>query len=380
MEGMAAATAYRRPLDGEALANNFRVFAAADCAHEPLYATLSCAIADDPWILALTMEAPYAQRRPVLLFASVHDLLLAGAIHPLARFYRSVVDDHDLRDDVDAAPAAFHDFCRVHGDALRRSLVARATQTNEVGRSAGLLLALARLDGARPIALIDIGCSAGLNLLVDRYRFELRMADGSTVTAGAGSEVVIPATVRSNGPLRFTIPPIERRIGIDRAPLDVRDLHDARWLQACVWPSDRERHRRLAGAIALARRAALDLRRGDANALLADVVAGLDPGVRPVVFHSWVVSYFDGDARRRFVDAVRALVAERDGAWISAEGPNVVPGLPAPPLPATPTGMPDATMREATVWHLTTRDGAQTSTRVLARSHPHCRWIDALAR
>ncbi len=108
--------------------------------------------------------------------------------------------------------------------------------------------------------------------------------------------------------------------------------------------------------------------------VLDDVLDEIGPDLRPVVFHSWVVSYFDGQARRRFVDAVRAMVADRDGAWISAEGPNVVPGLAAPTLPDDA----DATRREATIWHLTTRrDGAVVSD-AIARSHPHCRWIEWL--
>jgi hypothetical protein len=371
------ATDYRRPVDAVALAHNFRVFADADCAHEPLYAALSRAIADDDATLALLMQAPYSQRRPVLLFASTHDLLLAGHAHPLARFYRSVAPAGAWRDDVGHAAEDFFDFCRSHRDALTRSIAERSTQTNEVGRSAGLRLALSTLDLARPIALIDVGCSAGLNLLVDRYRFAFQLADASTVMAGpAGSSVVIPTVIRSGHPRPArAIPEVARRFGIDRSPLDVPEPRDARWLQACIWPSDSERHERLAGAIALARASALDLRRGDANEMLVDVLAELDRDIRPVVFHSWVVSYFDGEARRRFANIVRAMVVECDGAWISAEGPNVVPGLEAPALPNDA----DATLREATVWHLTTRDNGVAKSRAIARSHAHCRWIEWLA-
>jgi hypothetical protein len=369
-------TDYRRPVDAAALAHNFRVFADADCAHEPLYAALSRAIADDDATLALLMQAPYSQRRPVLLFASTHDLLLAGHAHPLARFYRSVAPADAWRDDVEHAAEDFFDFCRTHRDPLTQLIAERSTQTNEVGRSAGLRLALATLSAERPIALIDVGCSAGLNLLVDRYRFAYRLADGSTVMAGPVGDVVIPAAIRSGHPQpTSTIPEVARRFGIDRSPLDVQEPRDARWLQACIWPSDTERHERLAGAIALARATALDLRRGDANEMLSGVLADLDRDIRPVVFHSWVVSYFDGDARRRFAEAVRVMVVERDGAWISAEGPNVVPGLAAPALPNDA----DAALREATVWHLTTRDDGVATTRAIARSHPHCRWIEWLA-
>jgi hypothetical protein len=364
-------TNYRRPVDVDALAHNFHVFAEADCAHEPLYAALSHAIAGDAGTVDLLMQAPYAQRRPVLLFACVHDLLLEGHEHPLARFYRSVAAPAEWRDDVGLAGAAFVDFCRAQRARLAAMLAVRATQTNEVGRSAGLRLALSQLDPAQPIALVDVGCSGGLNLLVDRYRIEERLPDGTSRHAGAESTVELATELRGTVPAPRPIPSIAARIGLDQAPLDVRDPRDARWLQACIWPSDLARHDRLAAAIAIARSESLDIRQGDANALIDDAFAAIAADVRPVVFHSWVVSYFDGEGRRRFAERVREMIAARDGAWISAEGPGVVPGLAAAPLPDDA----DAVLREATVWHLTTREGM----RPLARSHPHCRWIDWLA-
>ena len=373
------ATGYRRPLDTAALANNFRVFAAADCAAEPLYAALSDAIATRDDVLALLMEAPYPQRRPVMLFAATHDLLLAGTRHPLAAFYRSLSGDGVVpRTDVERAIEDFADFCAVHRAALVERLLQRAVQTNEVGRSAGLRLALATLSSSQPIALIDVGCSAGLNLLVDRYRHEYALPDGSIVVEGPDSAVVVPATIVDRSPFvdgPRALPTIVRRAGIDRSPLDVRVERDARWLRACVWPSDAGRHQRLAAAIPIGGAERLELHAGDAVERLPDVLDAIPAGIRPVVFHSWVVSYFDQVSKRAFVDAVRAMVAARDGAWISAEGPGVVPGLSAPALPDDA----DATRREATVWHVTTRSGDEVVTRALARSHAHGRWIEWLA-
>ena len=371
-------TAYRPPVDAASLAQNFLVFANAECASEPLYAALSRAISDDRDILDLLLEAPYPQRRPVLLFAATHDLLLAGIAHPLARFYRSVARDDELRDDVEHAFAAFADFCGQQHHALLALQRERTTQTNEVGRCAGLRLVLAALETSRPIALIDVGCSAGLNLLVDRYRFDYRLSDTSVRTVGPDSPVVIAAAFEARAfPFdRDAMPAIVERCGIDLAPLDLNDARDARWLRACVWPSDVERHSRLHSAIALARETSIELHRGDANDRLTTIVEALDRDVRPVVFHSWVVSYFDRAARERFANAARAIVMERDGAWISAEAAGVVPGLDAPALPDDPS----PARREATIWHLTTHsaDGA-SEVRTMARTHPHGRWIEWLA-
>ena len=372
---------YRQPDDEAALAHNFRVFAEADCVGEPLYASLSRAIAEHPGTIGMLMQAPHSQRRPVLLFAATHDLLLAPGAprHPLARFYRSVVDEAEWRDDVEHAMPLFVDFCRVHRDALATLLAQRTTQTNEVGRCAGLRLALSTLARDRPVALIDIGCSAGLNLLVDRYRYAYRRPDGSTDVTGPDSEVVLSSTITKDEwplPRDLALPPIVQRLGVDRAPLDVRDARDARWLRACVWPSDVERHRRLDAAMAMARATPVALVAGDANDRLADLLAAVDRSARPVFFHSWVVSYFDRDARRRFAEAARSMVVGRDGAWISAEGPGIVPGL-------VPAALPDdasLASREATVWHVTTRRGGAAVGRCIARSHPHGRWIEWLDR
>lgn len=368
-------TAYRRPHDVDAMGHNFRVFAEADCPNEPLYAALAEGIAEQPAILAMVLEAPYAQRRPVLLFASVHDLLLEGADHPLAAFYPSVVGMASARRDLDAAPAAFADFCATHRPALLERLTTRATQTNEVGRSAVLRLVLAGLDPARPIALIDVGCSAGLNLLVDRYRFAYAV-DGTTIEVGdPAAAFAIPCQVDdlpAGDVARPDVPTIARRVGLDLNPLDVRAARDARWLRACAWPSDVERQDRLARAIATATTVNLDLRTGPANDLLDALLPTLPADVRPVVFHSWVVSYFDGESRRGFAERMRAMVESQDGVWISAEAPDTVPGLDAPRLPVDAP----APEREGTLWHVGQRDGhGRFTARLVARSHPHGRWV-----
>ena len=378
---LATTTHYLRPIDASALAGNFRVFAEADCVAEPLYAALSRAIANDADILGLLMRAPYRQRRPVLLFAAVHDLLLAGVAHPLAAFYRSVTFQPAIEKDVAQAFPVFRNFCATHRDALAEQIASRTTQTNETGRTAGLALALAGLDSSQPVALIDIGCSAGLNLLVDRFRFEYQTSSGVSHHIGcADAKVAIVCRLEGSRlpppALYAAVPPkIAGRIGLDLAPLNVSRDIDARWLRACVWPSETVRKERLDNAIDEAKRASLTLVAGDADAKLDGVLETLPASLRPVLFHSWALSYFDQAARLRFAKQMRELVAERDAVWISAESAGVVPGLAAP-LP--PDGA-SAARREATLWHLTTRDThGVPQTRPLARSHPHCAWIEWL--
>ena len=186
-------------------------------------------IADDPDILGLIGEAPVRQRRPNLLLAAVHFLLLGGAAHPLADHYdtvRSITGDGEARPDRDVV-ADFKDFVMVHRDELLALIAVRSTQTNEVGRCTALFPALGTIaagypDG-QPLWLLDLGTSAGLNLLFDSYAYTYRQrSDGATLEAGRSGAL---GPSRVCGPGRVGRPPsaaspAHRRPDGDRRPPD----------------------------------------------------------------------------------------------------------------------------------------------------------------
>ena len=139
-------------------------FADTSCRdYSPLYDRISRAVAADPEILAMVLRAPPAAHQPNVLLAAVHYLLLSGLDHPLAEVYAG-------RSDVDPAPL-FRQLCLDHQAEVGVVMATRRTQTNEVGRSAligpGLAFVADRLG--QPLALVDVGTSAGLNLRCDRY-------------------------------------------------------------------------------------------------------------------------------------------------------------------------------------------------------------------
>jgi hypothetical protein len=117
-------------------------------------------------VLDMVRAAPPAAHRPNVLLAAVHYPLLGGLAHPLADVYAGTSD-------ADPGPL-FLDICVAQRPAIEDLLRTRHTNTNEVGRSA--LLGPALTDTARrlgePLALVEVGCSAGLNLLCDRYRLD----------------------------------------------------------------------------------------------------------------------------------------------------------------------------------------------------------------
>jgi hypothetical protein len=201
----------------------------------PLYERLSRGIAQDPDLLALAAHCRKGERIPNLLFAAVHYLLLSGISHPLARFYKSLGGSFGGHDD---PMTDFRSFCLQHVERIRALIDVRLVQTNEVSRCAGLMPVFAAASihlRGRPMYLVDIGASAGLNLFLDHYGYEY----GDRLEAGdRNSPVQIECALSGpNVPPRpADFPPVIARVGVDLNPLDVRIDEDALWLRALIWP------------------------------------------------------------------------------------------------------------------------------------------------
>jgi len=356
-----------------ALAARFRHFADAECPEEPLYEALCRIVAADPALLDLLSGAPDEQQRPNLWLAAVHERVLAGAEHPLSAYFPSV---GGARLPDEALAACVKDFAATHEVALRERMRTQTTQTNEIGRCAVLWPALhtiARRSGKKQLALLDLGCSAGLNLNVDAYRYDY----GGDVQGAAARPGVPLVPCRPVGPLRpvfdAQVQLVQRR-GIDPAPVDVDDAAAVRWLRACLWPADSARATRFTEAVALARERRWPvLRVADCTAHVTEWLASVPADVQPVVFNSWVLTYFERAALARHISTLTELVKTTGAMWLSAESPALRIGL----LDATPAG---GETRTGTWWTLCSRSGADTLRfEVLANSHPHGRWVEWLA-
>jgi hypothetical protein len=134
-------------------------------------------------------------------------------------------------------------------DRLRADLHI-APQTNEVGRSAALLMGLTeavRRTGMPRVRLLEPGASAGLNLLVDRFRFE---GDGWSWGDHDSPVVIDQVGAQGFSPAGFEI---TSRRGCDLHPIDAGSAEGALQLRSFVWPFQVERHARLAGALEAAR-------------------------------------------------------------------------------------------------------------------------------
>ena len=278
----------------ETTAETYRRFARGEAAgRSPLYEALSLRIAEDAAVLDFLLTLPPPKRQPNLLLAAY-------------RWHRGVA----------AGWEEFRAGLLAEAPAIRATMLERATQTNEPGRCATLLPVLAGLP--QPLALIEVGASAGLCLLPELYGYDYG-ASGSLP-----GEPAFPCAFA--GPVPGRKPEVVWRAGLELNPIDVTDQDAARWLETLVWPEQTGRLDRLRGALAVARRNPPRLVQGDLRRDLAALAAEAPRGATRVIFHTAVLAYLPDLAEREaFAREVRGLC----DVWIANEAPGVFPEIAA---------------------------------------------------
>lgn len=249
------------------------------------------------------------------LMGAVHRLVLEGRAPELAAFYPSAsgVVAAGARDAFVRLLAQQHDEVA--------ALVGHPVQTNEPGRSAGLMggfLEVAR-QTALPLRLLEIGASAGLNLRWDRYFY----AGPSGSWGDEGSPVRFDPAFAEGAPPLHVDPDVAERRGCDPAPLDAADRDDQLTLMSYVWPDQDQRFRQLRGALELSTSRPVDIDRADAVEWLEEHLSDPATGVATVVFHSVVLPYLGeqgiADLKRTIEDAGARAAEASPLAWLSLE-------------------------------------------------------------
>jgi len=289
-----------------------------------LYADWAGGVAADAGLAELIATLPRLQRQPQLFFAVTR---LVGA--------------------PELAFPEWREWVLTHWSLVASASVGRTTQTNEPARCAALLPALGLLDG--PLALLEVGASAGLCLYPDRYSYRYSQpaipawigasrppqrrnsVDPRAVArldpADGVAAVVLEATVDGGMPVPKRMPDIRWRAGIDLAPLDVTSQADLAWLDVLVPPEESERRDRARAAAAIAASDPPQLVAGDAIDALPGLADQAPADATLVVLTVGTLVYLPFAKRQRFADAVHATGAR----WLSLERAGLVALAPAAP-------------------------------------------------
>jgi hypothetical protein len=323
------------PTRGRSLSEVFRQFAAGAAGASPLNECVAVALSRSDEALRALEAAPARARRPVAVLAALHDLALAGRAPTLSSAYAA--------GDAEAAAGAAVDLLVSRTDEVVAVAVRRRPVTWELERCAVLYPAVAeaaRRAGGSHVGLIDLSCSTGFNLHLDRigvsYHPPVRTAStkarpdsASRSTVGDPSSPVQLSCSAVGGrdvPTR-AVPEVVARIGIDTEPVDLTDPVEARWLRASRPPDASAELGQVEAALGTVATAPPLLLRGDAVELLPDAIAQVPDDALPVVTTTWALSRLPLESRLRFLQALDPG-AGRPVAWVSVEGVGVAPGVP----------------------------------------------------
>ncbi|TMI07763.1 DUF2332 domain-containing protein [Candidatus Bathyarchaeota archaeon] len=284
----------------------------------PLYMNLALRVAEDSELLRLAASVEEKAALPNLFFAAVHLLLLKGEHHQLAAFYPSL---NNSSKHYDYVYPYFRSFVLEHQEKIHETMMTHSVQTNEVGRCAVLVPAfelVAAQTKRQPLTMIEIGSSAGLTLLWDKYHYRY----GEGLECGEpNSPVKIDCSLRgeTHPPIPRRLPKVGSRTGIDLSPIDVNDAENVQWLRALVWPDNQKRARQLEPAIRLVEQAPPRIITGNALDLLPNLIDKV-PGKAPLcIYHSFTLTLVSKEPREKLHSLLTTASKKRDLFLVSME-------------------------------------------------------------
>jgi hypothetical protein len=292
----------------EQIAGRYATFAADEArGNSDIYERLARAVAGSNEILEFLATLPADRRQPNLFLAAIRHLV-----------------------GVPGSDSELVEIVRRKCEPIRELMLSHTTQTNEPARCAVLLPLLARLP--QPLALLEVGASAGLCLLPDRYGYDYGIARLGPAKTGPHAPPVFKCRVSGAVPVPSALPVIAWRCGIDLNPIDVNARAETAWLETLVWPGQKRRAAQLRAALAVAQAEPPRVVKGDLRTDLAAVMAEAPESATLVVFHSAVLGYVSLKADR---EQLAREIRQTRAVWISNEGPGVLPDMAraAPPAP-----------------------------------------------
>jgi hypothetical protein len=270
---------------------------------------------------------PLDDNVPLRLAGFIHFSALGGDVG-LRPHFESCGGTFQATAKTDVARAVLDCFTRHEGDARR--FFRRTPQTNETGRAGVLLLGfseIARRTGL-PLNLAEMGASAGLNLLFDKFNYQIETTDGLVTWGPADSALSISSHWRGAPP-----PPLQgeieiaARAGCDLFPVIISDAQARRALEAWVWGDMSERRARLLAALSIADKAPPELARADAAGWVAAQIMNRPRGQTTVLYHSLVWPYLDVSQRMAiessFAQAGETVTPDTPLAWLKMDHDHI---------------------------------------------------------
>ena len=305
----------------------------------------------EPWSQATTREH-VSDATALRLLGALHELVLSGDAPDLAAHYPSPNDPGDAQAAWSVANAGLDQ----HFQRLA-AFMAHEPQTNEVGRSACLLLGFLEVGAQTglPLRMVELGASGGLNMTWDRYAYNL----GGISFGPSASPLTLSPEWRGRPMTSRPWPNVVERLACDRRPLVLADAVMRRRLTAYLWPDQFERMARLRAAIDLALEAKLHVEAVDAAIFAKDRAVPRD-GVATVLYHSVFWQYLPQETQARLAQAIvthgRAATPTAPFAWVRLEPDSRLGSRMEIRVTIWPTG----------------------DDRLLGYSHPHGTWIETL--
>lgn len=287
----------------------FKIFAKEECEKSsPLYEYLSYKIAEDDDLITLASNIPLGQPVPNLFFASIQYLLMSTQ-HPLKDYYASFSTEPKC---LELSFPYFKQFVLSNEKALLQLFHSKLVQTNEVRRCAYLYPMMTEIYAThqKPLALIEIGASAGLQLAMDFYNYEyngkdfIKNSDCDVMIQSENIGIPLPYSI-------YTKPNIQKRIGLDLNPINVNDPEQLKWLQALIWPEHENRSQLLLTSAKVVNKLNIELIKGDAMANIETICQSIDPTSQIVIYHTHVANQIPKQVKLEFIETLKKISLQR---------------------------------------------------------------------
>ena len=299
------------------ISKNFSLEATRYQLTSPLFGAVARASVNDHDILELVSEARPGQSKSVLLFSVVHYLLLKSPQEPLARFFASLTDQPDPPI---KAFLEFKGYCLEHRAKIKELLSWRTVNTNLAEKTICLVPALCHIEklAGEPLTLLELCCSAGLNMLFDEYHYDY----GEAGSVGAvNSPVQLKCKVIGTGrPPVGVMPKVAHRVGVDLVKVELSDPDEHIWMQAVLPPEWKTERGRLTAALSIRSQRNLRIIQGDALQAVRPLLEEL-PG-KLCILMSYCHGHWSDTALTDLHEVLRRASEHRDIHRLDVDSPD----------------------------------------------------------